>query len=410
MSDPFVIIGAGECGLRAAQALRERGFAGEITLVGNEPHLPYERPPLSKDILTGAATPTPRTVSDAAALAAAGIACLTQAPATRIDRTARWVELADGRRLPYARLLLATGAIPRCLPVAGDGKRVLTLRSFDDALRLHPHLLPGRHVVVIGGGFIGLELAASARQRGATVTVIEAQPRILARNVSEAIAQVVADRHRSGGATLICGDGITDLRATAQGVAVSLTNGRCIEADVAVVGIGVVPATKLAEDAGLAIENGIAVDATLATSDPDIFAAGDCCSFPLDLYDGRRIRLESWRNAIEQGRLAAANMLGANERNSSVPWFWSDQFDLTLQVAGLADMASRQVRRDLGRGAFILFHLNGDGRLVAASGIGSGNAVAKDIRVAEMLIARRATPDPAQLAHPDFKLKALLAA
>jgi 3-phenylpropionate/trans-cinnamate dioxygenase ferredoxin reductase subunit len=263
---------------------------------------------------------------------------------------------------------------------------------------------------VIGGGFIGLELAASARQRGATVTVIEAQPRILARNVPEAIAQVVAERHRSGGATLICGDGIADLRATAQGIAVSLASGRCFEADVAVVGIGVVPATKLAEDAGLAIENGIAVDATLATSDPDIFAAGDCCSFPLDLYDGRRIRLESWRNAIEQGRLAAANMLGANERNSSVPWFWSDQFDLTLQMAGLADRASHQVRRDLGRGAFILFHLNGDGRLVAVSGIGSGNAIAKDIRVAEMLIARRAAPDPAQLAHSDFKLKALLAA
>ncbi len=164
------------------------------------------------------------------------------------------------------------------------------------------------------------------------------------------------------------------------------------------------------KSAGLAVENGIAVDRFLRTSDPDIFAAGDCCSFPLEIYGGRRVRLESWRNAQDQGTLAAKNMLGAEEPVSAVPWFWSDQHDLTLQIAGLADGADRHVRRDLGDGAFILFHLAPDGRLLAASGIGTGNAVARDIRLAEMLIAKGARPDPAALASPDVKLKSLLAA
>ena len=189
----------------------------------------------------------------------------------------------------------------------------------------------------------------------------------------------------------------------------ALADGTEIVADLAVVGIGAVPVTDLAESAGLTIENGIAVDGFLRTSDPDIFAAGDCCSFPLDIYGGRRVRLESWRNAQDQGTLAAKNMLGAEEPVSAVPWFWSDQHDLTLQIAGLADGAEQHVRRDLGNGAFILFHLAPDGRLLAASGIGPGNAVARDIRLAEMLIAKGARPDPVALASPDVKLKSLLA-
>ena len=189
-----------------------------------------------------------------------------------------------------------------------------------------------------------------------------------------------------------------------------LSDGTDVIADLAVIGIGAVPVTGLAEAAGLAVENGISVDRFLRTSDPDIYAAGDCCSFPLEIYGGRRVRLESWRNAQDQGTLAAKNMLGAEEPVSAVPWFWSDQHDLTLQIAGLADGADRHIRRDLGDGAFILFHLAPDGRLLAASGIGPGNAVARDIRLAEMLIARQARPDPADLASPGVKLKALLAA
>ena len=189
-----------------------------------------------------------------------------------------------------------------------------------------------------------------------------------------------------------------------------LEDGRVVAASLLVVGIGAVPNTELAEAAGLAVDNGIAVDGLLRSSDPDIFAAGDCTSYPLPLYGDRRVRLESWRNAQEQGQLAAANMLGGEEAHCAVPWFWSDQYDMTLQIAGLADGAAATVRRDLGEGAFILFHLDAGGRLIAASGIGRGNAVARDIRLAEMLIAARRHPDPAALAAPETKLKTLLAA
>jgi 3-phenylpropionate/trans-cinnamate dioxygenase ferredoxin reductase subunit len=181
-------------------------------------------------------------------------------------------------------------------------------------------------------------------------------------------------------------------------------------ADVVIIGVGAVPATRLAAEADLAIDNGIAVDEELATGDPDIFAAGDCCSFPLAIYGGRRVRLESWRNALDQGSLAAGNMLGGRQPIGTVPWNWSDQYDVTMQFAGLADEGVTAIRRDLGENAFLLFHLAADGRLVAASGIGRGNAVARDIRLAEMLIARRACPPAADLASPATKLKSLLAA
>ena len=283
------------------------------------------------------------------------------------------------------------------------------MRSFDDALVIRRLLSPEMRVAVIGGGFIGLELAASAAKRGAAVTVIEALPRVLMRGVPEEIASIVTERHRAEGADIRTGTGISAISGDANEVRVALVDGTDVAADLLVVGIGAVPVTDLAESAGLAVENGIAVDRFLRTSDPDIFAAGDCCSFPLEIYGGRRVRLESWRNAQDQGSLAAKNMLGAEEPVSAVPWFWSDQHDLTLQIAGLAEGADRHVRRDLGGGAFILFHLAPDGRLLAASGIGKGNAVARDIRLAEMLIAKRARPDPEALGSPDVKLKALLA-
>jgi 3-phenylpropionate/trans-cinnamate dioxygenase ferredoxin reductase subunit len=335
---------------------------------------------------------------------------LTSRNAVAIDRVGKSVRLSDGSALAYAKLLLATGAVPRQLPLAANaGPRCVTLRSFDDALAIRKLLSPGMRLVVIGGGFIGLELAASAVKRGAAVTVIEAQPRVLMRGVPEEIASVVTERHRAAGTDIRAGVGIMSISGDDDAVRVTLADGTNLVADLLVVGIGAVPVTSLAESAGLALDNGIAVDRFLRTSDPEIFAAGDCCSFPLDIYGGRRVRLESWRNAQDQGSLAARNMLGAEEPVSAVPWFWSDQHDLTLQIAGLAEGADHHVRRDLGNDAFILFHLAPDGRLLAASGIGPGNAVARDIRLAEMLIAKSARPDPAALASPDVKLKSLLA-
>lgn len=405
----MVIVGAGECGGRAALALRELGFDGPVTLVGDEPHLPYERPPLSKEAMTGEA-PAIKAIASDELLAERSIRHIHSVQVVAIDRAAHEVRLSDGSSLPYEKLLLATGSTPRRMPMPGLGARCVYLRTFNDALAIRAHLRAGNRVAIIGGGFIGLELAAAARKLGADVTVIEAQPRILMRGVPAEIAAIIHQAHEAEGVRVLTGQGIAAIADDGAEVRITLADAREVVADLAVIGIGAVPVTALAAEAGLTIDNGIAVDAGLRTSDPDIFAAGDCCSFPLAVYGGRRVRLEAWRNAQEQGALAARNMLGAGEAHIAVPWFWSDQYGLTLQIAGLSDEGRSVVRRDLGDGAFILFHLAEDGRLVAASGIGPGNAVARDIRLAEMLIAKRATPDREALGSQAIKLKSLLAA
>ena len=409
MAGGMVIIGAGECGGRAALALRDLGYQGPVTLVGDEPHLPYERPPLSKDAMTGE-TPAIKSIATDELFAERSIHHIHSVRAVAIDRAAHVVRLSDGSSLPYEKLLLATGSEPRRLPMPGLGPRCVYLRTFNDALAIRAHLDAERRVAIVGGGFIGLELAASARKLGAAVTVIEAQPRILMRSVPAEIAQVIHQAHEAEGVEIRTGQNIAAIADDGAEVAITLADGRKIVADLAVIGIGAVPVTALAAEAGLAIDNGIAVDEQLRSADPDILAAGDCCSFPLAVYGGRRVRREPWRNAQEQGALAAKNMLGANEAHAAVPWFWSDQYGLTLQIAGLSDEGRSTVRRDLEDGAFILFHLAEDGRLVAASGIGPGNAVARDIRLAEMLIAKRAAPAPEALGSQAVKLKSLLAA
>ncbi|RUU71628.1 ferredoxin reductase [Mesorhizobium sp. M2C.T.Ca.TU.009.01.2.1] len=405
----MVIIGAGECGGRAALALRDLGYEGPVPLVGDEPHLPYERPPLSKDAMTGEA-PVIKAIASDELFAERSIRHIHSVRAVAIDRTAHTAQLSDGSSLSYDKLLVATGSVPRKLPMPGLGPRCVYLRTFNDALAIRAHLSAGNRVAVIGGGFIGLELAAAARKLGATVTVIEAQPRILTRGVPAEIAEIIHKAHEAEGVAIRTGQGIAAIADDGKEVAITLADGQTVVADLVVIGIGAVPVTALAAEAGLAIDNGIAVDEHLRTADPDIFAAGDCCSFPLAVYGGRRVRLEAWRNAQEQGALAAKNMLGAGEAHAAVPWFWSDQYGLTLQIAGLPDEGKSIVRRDLDDSAFILFHLAEDGRLVAASGIGPGNAVARDIRLAEMLIVKRASPAPDALGSQAVKLKSLLAA
>lgn len=408
-TNKIVIVGAGECGARAAFALREKGYEGDIILIGAEPHLPYERPPLSKEGLAG--QQGPKYVADAERYQAAGIKVHTDAPVEAIDRRGKTVRMANARELSYDRLLLATGASPRHFPGQPQATPLIRLlRTHADAEAIRVKLAPGNVLAIIGGGFIGLELAATARKLGAEVVLLEGLPRVLSRGVPEEIAAVVAERHRLEGVDIRCNARIVGIEAGEERAHIQLGDGDSVVADLVVVGIGAAPNTALAEAAGLAIDNGIAVDETLCTSDPDIYAAGDCCSFPLGHYNGRRIRLEAWRNAQDQGTLAAANLLGAAETIASVPWFWSDQYDLTLQIAGLAEGAATTVRRDLGDGAFILFHLDVGGRLISASGIGTGNAVARDIRLAEMLIAAGKRPNPEALGSSETKLKALLAA
>nr|WP_210314463.1 FAD-dependent oxidoreductase [Rhizobium lentis] len=401
-------MGAGECGARAAFALREKGFDGEITLVGAEPLHPYERPPLSK---AGSDASDPKFIVAAEKYAENRIRLLTGLEATDFDPASKTVTFSNGTALRYDKLLLATGAAARSFPGAPQGSpHIRALRTHDDAAALREAMKAGRHIAIIGGGFIGLELAATARLLAAKVTVIEGLERVLKRGVPEEIAHLLTERHHAEGVDIRCGVSIEALTAEGGKARIRLSSGEVIEADLALVGIGARPNVEIAQRAGLTIENGIAVDSYLRTSAPDVFAAGDCCSFPLPIYGDRRVRLESWRNAQEQGTLAAANMLGRDEAVSSVPWFWSDQYDMTLQIAGLAEGAVLHLRRDLGPDAFILFHLGADGRLIAASGIGPGNAVARDIRLAEMLIAARAQPDPSALTAADVKLKSLLAA
>ncbi|MBN9432513.1 MAG: FAD-dependent oxidoreductase [Bosea sp.] len=410
MTERIVIVGAGEAGARAALALRENGFAGAIALVGEEAHLPYERPPLSKAALIDGDAPRPATILTEERLAEHGIDHVAGASALAIDRAAHRLTLQDRDPLPYDRLLIATGARARRLAVPGAGPdNVHYLRSFGEAEALRRRLSPGSRLVVIGGGFIGLELAAAARARGAEATVIEMAPRLLGRAVPADLAAVIAARHAAEGVAIIIGAAIERIETLPDGRHRVVLAGRDpVDGDTIVAGIGAVPEAALAAEAGLALDNGIAVDTHLATSDPDIFAAGDCCSFPHALYGGRRLRLEAWRNAQDHGNAAAKSMLGLGEPYAAVPWFWSDHYDLTLQIAGLPDEGAVTVSRPLAGDARLDFHLAGDGRLVGASAVGPNGAIAREVRLAEMLIGRRASPDPASLADPAVKLKSLM--
>lgn len=405
----MVIIGAGEAGARAAVELRTQGWSGPITLIGEEKLTPYERPPLSKSLLLAEEEPSPIFILNDEKLSQHEITFLSGCMAVEIDRVTRAVILDDGRRIPYERLLLATGARPRKYSLEGsENADLLYLRTFTDALLLRKRLQRGTHVAVIGGGFIGLEAAASAVDRGCTVSLLEVGPRILARGVPKEIADVVEARHRAAGVDFKFGVTIDKIVNNGDRQAILLADGTSIECDSVIIGIGAVPETTLAVRSGLEVENGIRVDERLQTSDPYIFAAGDCCSFPHALYGGKRIRLEAWRNAQDQGSLAARNMLGAGESYTTVPWFWSDQYEQTLQVAGLTDFGEIMVSRDIGEDGKFFFHLTHDGRLVAASAVGPISKIAKDIRFAEMLIEQQARPDRNALENPAVKLKALL--
>ncbi len=406
----MVIVGAGESGARAAIELRNKGWSGLITMIGEEKLAPYERPPLSKQLLTVKEEPKPIFINQELAQQH-NIRLVIGKKAEQIDRNTHTVKLEDGSSVSYERLLLATGARPRKIALNdSDLTKLLYLRTFADALTLRNRLRPDTRVAVIGGGFIGLEVAASAVERGCSVTIVEAAPRILMRGVPEAIARMVETRHLAAGVTMKVGTGIQRIVMEGEQHVILFTDGTKLLCDSIVVGIGAIPETTLASESGLDIENGIKADERLTTSDPDIFAAGDCCSFPHSMYGGRRIRLEAWRNAQEQGMHAAGSMLGGTDLYSVIPWFWSDQYEQTLQVTGLPDAGEVTVSRDLGEAGKLFFHLNQEGRMIAASGFGSSKGIAKEIRVAEMLIERGAAPLLEQLTQPHVKLKTLLLA
>jgi 3-phenylpropionate/trans-cinnamate dioxygenase ferredoxin reductase subunit len=406
----MVIIGTGEAGARAAVELRTQGWAGSITMIGEEKQLPYERPPLSKQHLLTDDEPSPVVILDQDSLEKQDIRFISGVSALQIDRVKHRVILSDGNQIGYKRLLLAIGASPRKLNMKGNAlDRILYLRTFKDALMIRERLHPGQRIAVIGGGFIGLEVAASAITRGCSVNLIEVGSRILMRGVPEEIARIAEERHRKAGVHFKLGIFMDSIHYVNDEYEISLADGTTIRCDMVIAGIGAVPETALAADCGLEIDNGVKVSEMLVSSDPDIFAAGDCCSFPHPLYAGRRIRLESWRNAQDQGTRVAGNMLGKQQvPYTAVPWFWSDQYEQTLQVTGLPDSGKTTVIRDLGDEGKLFFHLSDTGQLVSASGIGLNSCIAKEIHLAEMLIERQAVPKTTDLSDPAMKLKALL--
>ncbi|MGH6898343.1 MAG: NAD(P)/FAD-dependent oxidoreductase [Geminicoccaceae bacterium] len=408
MRDPaMVIVGAGQAGGRAALTLRDLGYGGRIVLLGAEANPPYERPPLSKAYLTGARAADDFTFAKAAALAAAGIEFRAGCTVAAIERRGRTVRLEGGERIGYAKLLLATGREPRRLPLdAAVAARVLYLRDLTDADRLRQELRPGARIAIVGGGFVGLEVAASAALLGCRPVVIELAPRLLSRAVPARVAAFLQARHAAAGVEVLLGARLREIALCGTGFEVALDGGRIIAAETVVIGVGAVPRTELAAAAGLPVDGGIVVDPTLATVDPDIFAAGDVCAFPHAMAGGL-MRLECWKNADAQGALAARNMLGAGKVHADVPWFWSDQYELTLQMAGLPERALRTIERDVGAAARLLFHLDGNGRLVGVSGVGPA-ALARDLRSGQIMIERGLSPDPTALADPATRLKTLL--
>lgn len=408
-SEAMVVIGAGQCGARGVQVLRDEGWDGPVTLIGEETHAPYERPPLSKAVLLGERSPAQCAVHGEAFYREREVDWRRACGAMSIDRAAHTVALSNGETVAYRRLLIATGATPRRLSLPGHALAgVHVLRNADDALAIAAELEPGRCIAVIGAGFIGLEVAASAMQRGCRAVVLEAAPRALMRAVPAEVAQRLVDLHRERGVEIRFDVRIDHLEGDDRIRAVVLADGSRVTCDALIVGIGVTPRVELAQQAGLDLaEGGIAVDALLRTSDPHIYAAGDVCAFTHPLY-GRRIRLECWRNAEDQARTAALNMLGGEETHRAVPWFWSDQFDRTIQIAGLPAFGTATARRETGAASTIFFALDEDGVLVGASGVGPNSEIAREVRIAQELIARRARIAPERLADRSIKMKSLL--
>ena len=406
MQDPIVIIGAGQAAAQAVETLRKRGHSGPLTVVGDEDLLPYQRPPLSKKFLAGAMERDRLLLRHAAHYQEHAVELRLGFAAVSIDREKQRVHIADGSHLDYGGLLIATGSRPRLLPAPGaELAGVHYLRTVADVDRLRPEVLAGRRAVVIGGGYIGLEVAATCREAGLEVTVIEATDRLMGRVVSVPVSRFYAAEHEKHGVELLFNARVQELIGDGNGGrqrvrAVRLADGREIAADFVLVGIGVAPADALARAAGLDCDDGIVVDTACRTSDARIWAAGDCTRH-LNLHFGTRLRLESVDNAFEQGTSAALNMLGLTTVHDKVPWFWSDQFDLKMVIVGLAAGADEMVLRgDPASRAFSVCFLR-QGELLAIETVNQ----TRDQMAARKLIQARARPDRARLADPAIGLK-----
>ena len=399
----IVIVGAGHAGGTAAALLRQHGHTGPILLVGREPTVPYQRPPLSKAYLKGDADAEALKLRPDAFYAEQDIALRLGTGAEAIDRPGRLVRLAGGEEVPYDILILATGSANRRLSLSGAREgELLELRNLADAGRLKAALGPGRRLAIIGGGYIGLEAAASARAMGAEATVIELAPRVLARVACEELSGFFEAYHRGQGVEILTGAEVEDVeREHDRLAAVRLKDGRRIACDAVLVGVGAAACTRLALDCGLDCDLGVAVDAAGRTSDPAIWAIGDVTFRPMPHYDGRRHRLESVPGAVDQARQAVAAILGQPTPAHEVPWFWSDQYDLKLQIAGIPFEADRRViRGDIGGSRFAIFHLKGD-RIVAVEAVNCP----PEFMAGRQLIGQGRAVDAEKLADPGVSMR-----
>lgn len=410
MSDQrgFVIVGAGLAGAKAAEALREKGFDGRITLLGTEAHRPYERPPLSKEHLLGNASEEKIFVHPQTWYAEHDVDLRLETTVTALDRQAHEVVTATGERIAYDRLLLATGSSPRRLAVPGaDLEGVLYLRTLDDNARIKQSLVSGAQVVIVGGGWIGLETASAARAAGAQVTILEMAELPLLRVLGPTIAAVFADLHRDHGVDLRTSVGVSSLRAGGSGAvgAVVLDDGSEIEADTVIVGVGITPNVGLAAESGLDVDDGVAVDEHLRTSDPDVFAAGDVANAYHPVL-GRRLRVEHWANALNQPAVAADAMTGGDLVYDRLPYFFSDQYDLGMEYVGYVapgDDDDVVVRGGLAAREFIAFWLK-DGRVLAGMNVNVWDVTDQ----VKALIGSAARVDADRLADPDVSLEELV--
>ncbi|WP_418124682.1 NAD(P)/FAD-dependent oxidoreductase [Variovorax sp. 160MFSha2.1] len=401
----IAIVGAGQAGGWAAQTLRSEGFGGRIVLIGDEAHRPYERPPLSKSVLAGEALPETTSLQKPEAFDALNVDWRPGVSATRIDSAAKRLHLSGGDVVGYDKLILCTGGRARRLGIPGSElPGVFTLRNLDDAAALGAALMPGRRLLVIGGGWIGLEVASTARRKGLEVTVVEAMQRLCERTVPSEISGYLLRLHALHGVHVELGMGIERLAqdADGNGLIATLADGRTLACDVVLAGIGLIANDELAREAGLRCEGGIVVDSQCRSSDPDILAAGDVAVWHCERA-GRRMRLESWQNAQEQGIAAARSALGIAVDHQPLPWFWSDQYGINLQIFGMPAPGHRAVvRGDMESDSFVVFFLDG-GKVAAALG---PNA-ARDLRFARRLIERGTEVTPEQLADLQVPLSRL---
>jgi 3-phenylpropionate/trans-cinnamate dioxygenase ferredoxin reductase subunit len=401
MSESIVIIGAGQAGCQAVESLRKEGFTGPITMVGDEAYPPYQRPPLSKAYLLGTFERPRLFLKADNYYAEAGCELILGTTAKAIHRAERIVELQDGRKLPYDKLLLATGARVRKLTCPGaELPGIHYLKTIADVDGLQAVFQAGQRIAVVGGGYIGLEVAAVGAKRGLDVTVFEAMDRLMARAVSPQLSGFYADEHRKAGVKLMLNTGVEAFGGDGK-VEWVRAGGLTYDADIVLVGIGVIPCEELARHAGLGCEDGIVVDQNARTGDPHIWAAGDCTRHVG--REGHEIRLECVQNAIDQAKHAALAMTGKHKTYSEVPWFWSDQYDLKLQIAGLARPTDTLVLRgDPANRKFAVFHLR-DGRIAAVEAVNA----APEYMIGKKLVAEGKPVDAAKLADLSTPMKTL---